>query len=87
MRSASIIYFLLIVLQLGSCGFIHKEDTHFVLDGKRFYYGGANAYNLFTKSPQEIDSRMSEMSANGVRVLRTWGFSHEDWHGMYYSSY
>ena len=81
MQSSCRVYLLLIVFQVVSSGFIHREDTHFVLDGKKFYYGGANAYNLFTKSPQEIDSRMAEMSSNGVRVLRTWGFSHEDWHG------
>lgn len=29
-----------------------------------------------------IDKRMSDMAADGIKVLRTWGFSHEKWHGF-----
>jgi hypothetical protein len=29
-----------------------------------------------------IDTIMSQMAAAGVKVVRTWGFSHETWHGF-----
>jgi hypothetical protein len=29
-----------------------------------------------------IDKIMSEMAADGIKVVRTWGFSHETWHGF-----
>ncbi|HEX3047377.1 MAG TPA: beta-mannosidase, partial [Bacillota bacterium] len=29
-----------------------------------------------------IDTIMSQMAADGVKVVRTWGFSHEQWHGF-----
>jgi hypothetical protein len=29
-----------------------------------------------------IDTIMSNMAADGVKVVRTWGFSHETWHGF-----
>ncbi|HYH05283.1 MAG TPA: beta-galactosidase, partial [Bacillota bacterium] len=29
-----------------------------------------------------IDTIMSQMAADGVKVVRTWGFSHETWHGF-----
>jgi hypothetical protein len=29
-----------------------------------------------------IDEMMSNMAADGVKVVRTWGFSHETWHGF-----
>ena len=31
---------------------------------------------------EAIDARMQQMEDNGVRVLRTWGFSNETWHGF-----
>ncbi|MHB8063005.1 MAG: hypothetical protein ACYDG2_10280 [Ruminiclostridium sp.] len=29
-----------------------------------------------------IDNMMSQMAEDGVKVVRTWGFSHESWHGF-----
>lgn len=29
-----------------------------------------------------IDTMMSQMAKDGVKVVRTWGFSHETWHGF-----
>ena len=31
---------------------------------------------------EEIDQIMSNAAQDGIRVLRTWGFSHEEWHGF-----
>ncbi len=30
----------------------------------------------------KIDNLMSQMASDGIKVLRTWGFSHEEWHGF-----
>jgi hypothetical protein len=30
----------------------------------------------------KIDDMMSQMAQDGVKVVRTWGFSHETWHGF-----
>lgn len=53
-----------------------------------FTYGdGANdstgdyIENYFMKKAG-IDTIMSQMAADGVQVVRTWGFSHETWHGF-----
>ncbi|WP_410496129.1 X2-like carbohydrate binding domain-containing protein [Cellulosilyticum sp. ST5] len=32
--------------------------------------------------PREIEARIKEMADNGVKVIRTWGFSNESWHGF-----
>ena len=32
--------------------------------------------------PKEIEERIKEMTDNGVKVIRTWGFSNETWHGF-----
>lgn len=32
--------------------------------------------------PKEIEARIKEMADNGVKVIRTWGFSNESWHGF-----
>lgn len=63
-------------------GIVYTQGTKFVVDGYPFYYAGCNSYDLFTKSQAEIDKRMSDMAADGVKVVRTWGFSHETWHGF-----
>jgi hypothetical protein len=63
-------------------GIVYTQGTQFVLDGYPFYFAGANSYDLFTKSTAEIDTRMADMKADGIKVVRTWGFSHETWHGF-----
>ncbi len=63
-------------------GIVYTQGTKFVLDGYPFYYAGCNSYDLFTKSHAEIDKRFSNMAEAGVRVVRTWAFSHETWHGF-----
>jgi len=30
----------------------------------------------------KIDDMMSQMAQDGIKVVRTWGFSHETWHGF-----
>lgn len=67
-------------------GFVYSEGTHFYLDGEKFYFAGANAYDFFTKQSnggkdigkEEIDLRMSQMKEIGINVIRVWGFGSRD---------
>ena len=75
-------------------GFVYTEGDKFMLDGKPFYFSGANVYDFFTygsssgdietqfMDKDRIDEHMRRLYVNGVRVVRLWGFSHEDWHGF-----
>ncbi|MBQ4819023.1 PKD domain-containing protein [Aquimarina sp. MMG016] len=75
-------------------GFVYTEGEKFMLDGKPFYFSGANVYDFFTygsssgdietqfMDKDRIDAHMRTLYENGVRVVRLWGFSHEDWHGF-----
>ncbi|URZ04530.1 cellulose binding domain-containing protein [Clostridium felsineum] len=54
-----------------------------------FTYGDGDSSNLDANriennymNKAEIDSLMSQMEQDGVKVLRTWGFSNESWHGF-----
>lgn len=75
-------------------GFVYAEEDKFMLDGKPFYFSGTNVYDFFTygsssgdvetqfMDKDRIDSHMRRLYKNGIRVVRVWGFSHEDWHGF-----
>src|SRR5687767_12390315 len=69
--------------------FITRCGIRFCLDGRAFYFAGANTYDVFTFGfdwlPGEqyvdkprIDAHMARLQADGVTVLRLWMFSHED---------
>jgi len=74
--------------------FVYVQGTHFMINGKPFYFAGANCYDMFTygsgsgdtetqyMDKAAIDLHMKNMYDNGVRVLRLWGFSLESWHGF-----
>ena len=74
-------------------GFVYTNGNQFMLNGKPYYFAGANCYNLFTfgsgksndtethyMNKTEIDTHFYNMAANGVKVVRTWGFSTESWY-------
>ncbi len=75
-------------------GFVYTEGEKFMLDGRPFYFSGANVYDFFTygsssgdietqfMDKDRIDEHMRRLYVNGIRVVRLWGFSHEDWHGF-----
>lgn len=75
-------------------GFAYRCGVHFCLDGKTFYFAGANTYDLFTyggswgdtetqyMDKARIDAHMADLRADKVQVVRTWMFSHEEWHGF-----
>ncbi|WP_165872147.1 PKD domain-containing protein [Tenacibaculum sp. M341] len=74
--------------------FVYAEGDKFMLNGKPFYFSGANVYDFFTygsssgdietqfMDKDRIDAHMRKLYENGIRVIRIWGFSHEDWHGF-----
>ncbi|PJI10211.1 MULTISPECIES: cellulose binding domain-containing protein [Clostridium] len=54
-----------------------------------FTYGDGDSSNLSKSriennymSKSQIDSLMAQMESDGVKVVRTWGFSNESWHGF-----
>ena len=76
-------------------GFVYTEGNKFMLNGKPYYFAGANCYNLFTygsgagdtessyMNKQQIDEMMQIMASNKVQVVRTWGFNNDasqTWH-------
>jgi hypothetical protein len=73
---------LLFTLYAAPQGVVYREGTHFYVDGGVYYFAGANCYDLFTMEEDDIDTRMAEMASDGIKVVRTWGWNHEDWHGF-----
>ncbi|WP_328709823.1 hypothetical protein [Microbispora hainanensis] len=78
----------------ASSGFVQRCGIHFCLDGKMYYFAGANTYDVFTyggsygdtetqyMDKARIDAHMAELQADKVSVLRLWMFSHESRHGF-----
>ncbi|NUP79622.1 MAG: cellulase family glycosylhydrolase, partial [Nonomuraea sp.] len=75
-------------------GFAYRCGVNFCLDGKKFFFAGANTYDLFTfgsgsgdtesqyMDKARIDAHFARLQADKVGVLRLWMFSHESWHGF-----
>jgi hypothetical protein len=63
-------------------GTVTQSGTHFYIDGGVYYFAGTNCYDLFTMPVADINTRMAQMAADGVRVLRTWGFCHQTYGGF-----
>jgi len=84
-----------IVLSQHPPDFVYTQGTHFMLNGKPFYFAGCNCYDLFTygsgsgdpetqyMDKAAIDAHFKDMQTNGVAVVRLWGFnSGQSWHGF-----
>ncbi|KAG6845774.1 hypothetical protein H0H87_003828 [Tephrocybe sp. NHM501043] len=55
-------------------GFVTTKGSQFELDGKPFYFVGANSYWLPLLTTQaDVESTFKQMRDAGVKVLRTWG--------------
>ncbi len=75
-------------------GFVSRCGVHFCLNGKTYYFAGANTYDVFTyggsygdtetqyMDKARIDNHFAELAGDGVSVLRLWMFDHESWHGF-----
>jgi endo-1,4-beta-mannosidase len=75
-------------------GFATRCGVHFCIDGKTYYFAGANVYDFFTyggsygdtettyMDKARIDTHMAQLAADKVSVVRLWMFSHEAWHGF-----
>ncbi|MFJ8659665.1 hypothetical protein [Streptomyces sp. NPDC093795] len=78
----------------GIDSFVIRCGIRFCLDGKEYFFAGANAYDMFTfgagsgdtetqyMDKARIDAHFARMAADGVDVARVWMFSHESWHGF-----
>ncbi|MDW4571923.1 cellulose binding domain-containing protein [Microbacterium sp. M3] len=74
--------------------FVERCGIHFCINGETAYFAGANSYDLFTYGAgsgdtetqymykDKIDQQFADMAADGVNLVRTWMFSHENWHGF-----
>ncbi|KAF8323771.1 glycoside hydrolase [Clavulina sp. PMI_390] len=57
-------------------GFVQARGQEFVLDGKPFYFAGANSYWIsFIANLSDVSKTMDEAKAAGLHVIRTWGFN------------
>ncbi|KAG8844040.1 hypothetical protein FRB96_003304 [Tulasnella sp. 330] len=57
-------------------GFVTTLGMNFELDGKHFDYLGANSFWLpLLSTTTDVDKTFAGMQAEGVRVVRTWGFN------------
>jgi|GEM_PF-741903 len=61
-------------------GFVGVSGTNFVVDGKPFYYAGANCYYLMVYAADpglrpHVDEVLEEAASMGLRVVRTWAFN------------
>src|SRR6185503_16022026 len=80
--------------EAAPAGFVTRCGIHFCLDGRTFYFAGANTYDVFTyggswgetettyMDKARIDAHFTHLQQDKVTVLRLWMFSHESWHGF-----
>jgi mannan endo-1,4-beta-mannosidase len=84
-------YFLvsLVIVQHGNCqrqrvnvgtGFVQRNGTHFILNGKQHYVNGFNAYWLMMLASDpstkfKVTSTFQQASQHGLNVGRTWAYN------------
>ena len=54
--------------------FVATSGTHFTLNGKPFYFSGANNYYLGHRSKAMLDAVLDRAQAMQLDVIRTWAF-------------
>ncbi|KAK7259075.1 hypothetical protein RIF29_24671 [Crotalaria pallida] len=67
-------------ISLHHGGFVRRSGTNFILNGKRFYFNGFNAYWLMymasdPSTRSKVTTTLRQASHHGLRVARTWAFS------------
>jgi mannan endo-1,4-beta-mannosidase len=65
--------------------FVTVNGTNFYLDGKPFYFAGANSYFLWYE-PSTIQEIMNDADSLGITVIRTWGFGEDLAHNPFQSA-
>lgn len=60
---------------IGPDEFVTREGTRLAIQGRSFYFSGANQYYIFYKSKAMIDEVLEDAARMGLTVLRTWAFS------------
>ena len=55
-------------------GFVTANGAHFEVNGECFFFAGSNCYYPFYKTHFMVNDLMDTLQANGIRVLRIWGF-------------
>jgi mannan endo-1,4-beta-mannosidase len=61
-------------------GFVRREGSRLMLDGRSIHFNGANQYYVFYKSRAMTDELLEDAAALGLNVLRTWAFCNGGWH-------
>ncbi|MFC1734352.1 cellulase family glycosylhydrolase, partial [candidate division KSB1 bacterium] len=71
-----ILFLILVFLMVSTAAaqFVQVDGTDFTLDGKPFYFAGANNYYLFYKPLSQVQEVMDDAVALNLTVIRTWGF-------------
>lgn len=65
----------------ASSGFVKREGSQLMVDGKPWYFIGANAYWLmdfakYSDKRPTVDSFFKQAAKYGLNVIRIWGFNH-----------
>jgi len=65
---------------LFQSGFVQRNGTNFVLNGKRLYLNGFNSYFLMIvasdpSTMSKVTTTFQEASQNGLNLARTWAFN------------
>jgi len=66
---------LLVSAWVVSANFVSTQNGKFVVNGQPFTFVGTNAYYLHTLNDIDIDYTLGNLSANNIRVIRTWAFN------------
>ncbi|KAJ3253391.1 hypothetical protein HK103_000711 [Boothiomyces macroporosus] len=68
-----------------NANFVTRNGMQLMYNGKPFYFGGTNVYNLFISSNSDIDTIFANLAALDARVVRTWLFADGKNNGAYFN--
>ena len=62
---------------LDQSGFVYTSGTHLMLNGKKWYFAGTNAYYAASTditTDDQVRTLLKVHSVHGAKVVRCWGF-------------